>query len=58
MVRVLSFEPVMEFVDDEKLMGVALRRKGRPAQIALLQDPASAHALRFRRRGTARADAR
>jgi catechol 2,3-dioxygenase-like lactoylglutathione lyase family enzyme len=43
--RVLGFEPVMEFVEDGELMGVALRREGCPAQIALRQDPARAHAL-------------
>jgi catechol 2,3-dioxygenase-like lactoylglutathione lyase family enzyme len=43
--RVLGFEPVMEFVENGELMGVALRREGCPAQIALRHDPARAHAL-------------
>ena len=43
--RVLGFEPVMEFLEDGELMGVALRREGCPAQIALRRDPARAHAL-------------
>ena len=43
--RVLGFEPVMEFVEDGELMGVALRREGCPAQIALRQDPTRARAL-------------
>ena len=43
--RVLGFEPVIDFVEDGELMGVALRREGCPAQIALRLDPARAHAL-------------
>ena len=43
--RVLGFECVIEFVEDGQLMGVALRREGCPAQIALRHDPARAQAL-------------
>jgi catechol 2,3-dioxygenase-like lactoylglutathione lyase family enzyme len=43
--RVLGFEVVIEFVEDDELMGVALRREGCPPQIALRQDPARARAL-------------
>jgi len=43
--RVLGFEPVMDFVEDGQLMGVALQREGCPVQIALRKDPARAHAL-------------
>ena len=43
--RVLGFESVMDFIEDGELMGVALRREGCAAQIALRHDPARALAL-------------
>ncbi len=43
--RVLGFACVMEFVESGELMGVALRREGCPAQLALRHDPARARAL-------------
>ncbi len=43
--QVLGFASVLEFVEDGELRGVALRREGCPADIALRQDPARARAL-------------
>lgn len=43
--RVLGFETVIEFVEDDVLMGVAIRHDGCAAQIALRLDPARARAL-------------
>ncbi len=43
--RVLGFDCVLEFVEDGELMGVALRREGCPAQVALRHDPTRARAL-------------
>jgi catechol 2,3-dioxygenase-like lactoylglutathione lyase family enzyme len=43
--RVLGFEVVIEFVEDGEVHGLALRRDGCVAQIALRRDPARAAAL-------------
>ena len=43
--RVLGFELVIEFVEDGEVRGVALRRDGCSAQLALRQDPDRAKAL-------------
>ena len=43
--QVLGFEPVIDFVEDGGLMGVALRREGCPPQLALRRDPDRARAM-------------
>lgn len=43
--RVLGFEVVIEFVEDDEVRGVALRREGCPSQLALRHDPDRAKAL-------------
>jgi catechol 2,3-dioxygenase-like lactoylglutathione lyase family enzyme len=43
--RVLGFEPVIDFVEEGELMGVALRRDRCPSQLALRRDPERARAL-------------
>lgn len=44
--KVLGFESLIEFVEDGKLMGVAMRRDDCASQIALRHDPNRARALR------------
>ena len=43
--RVLGFETVIEFVEDDEVQGVALARDGCQPQIALRRDPVRARAL-------------
>lgn len=43
--KVLGFESMIEFVENGKLMGVAMRRNDCPSQIALRHDPDRARAL-------------
>lgn len=43
--RVLGFETVIEFVEDDVVAGVALRRDGCQPQVALRHDPDRARAL-------------